>query len=171
MSVNTVGEGFQWRCGPVPSGLPVVQVYGWLFDDHGRVLVQRTPEGRFNLPGGSPEPGDADTGATLAREAAEESQVVIGDVAHLGYELWSRRGEDDVAMVRMVARITEFQPRGPDVDGGQLLARRMTRAARVPGLLCWGESGRAQSQDAGRLAQGVWGLPADRPTAPDGYVT
>ncbi|MGC5661717.1 NUDIX hydrolase [Micromonospora sp. WMMD723] len=51
-----------------------MQVYGWLFDDHGRVLVQDTPDGH-NLPGGSPELVDADPAATLHREAAEESQV------------------------------------------------------------------------------------------------
>lgn len=30
--------------------MPVVQVYGWLMDDAGRVLVQDTGN-RFNLPG------------------------------------------------------------------------------------------------------------------------
>lgn len=67
------------------------QVYGWLFDDHGRVIVQDTPDGH-NLPGGSPELVDADPAATLHREAAEESQVRLTDPVLLGHKLagWSR---------------------------------------------------------------------------------
>jgi 8-oxo-dGTP diphosphatase len=72
--------------------MPVVQVYGWLMDDAGRVLVQNTGN-RFNLPGGSPEPGDADLAATVVREAMEESQVTVTEVVYLGYEQVHRAGQ------------------------------------------------------------------------------
>lgn len=61
----------------------VVQVYGWLFDDHGRVLVQDTPDGH-NLPGRSPELVDADPAAKpcIGKLRRSPRYAVI-----LGYEL------------------------------------------------------------------------------------
>jgi 8-oxo-dGTP pyrophosphatase MutT (NUDIX family) len=73
---QSIDMDFTWYPKPVPEGMPVVQVYGWLLDGAGRVLVQDTGT-RFNLPGGSPEHDDADLAATVAREAMEESQVTV----------------------------------------------------------------------------------------------
>jgi len=54
----------------------ITQVYGYLLCPRtGRVLVQ-DDAGVFTLPGGKPEPEDADVAATLVREAFEENQVV-----------------------------------------------------------------------------------------------
>lgn len=104
-----VDVDFMWCPRPVPEGLPVIQVYGWLVDDAGRVLVQDTGD-RFNLPGGSPEPIDVDLAATVVREAMEESQVTVTDVVYLGYEQVQRAGRPQ-ALVRTVGRIGEFRPR------------------------------------------------------------
>ena len=69
---------YWWHEAPVPGGLQITQVYGWLLcPQTGRVLVQ-DDEGVFNLPGGTPEPEDADLAATLVREAFEENQVRVG---------------------------------------------------------------------------------------------
>src|SRR5579863_4889871 len=69
---------FIWHDGPVPAGLPVTQVYGWLLcPASGRVLIQEQDDGTFSLPGGTPESFDAGRDATLAREAFEENQVRI----------------------------------------------------------------------------------------------
>lgn len=157
-----------WCPWPVPEGVPVVQVYGWLVDDAGRVLVQDTGD-RFNLPGGSPELIDADLVATVAREAMEESQVTVADVVYLGYEQVWRAGRPQ-ALVRTVARIGEFHPRQPDPDGGRLFRRLMTSLADAPGLLGWGCSGVAQVQAAARIAEGRWGVPAGSPVLPASYV-
>lgn len=44
-----------WHETPVPAGLEVTQVYGWLlYPQTGRVLVHDN-EGTFDLPGGTPE--------------------------------------------------------------------------------------------------------------------
>ena len=157
---------FSWNPGPPPTLMPVTQVYGWLFDEHGRVLVQETPT-RFNLPGGTPEVYDADMPATLAREGMEESQVVVDDPVLLGFEESHAPDGTAVAMVRFAARITQFQPRRPDPDGGRLLGRRMTSVARAVQLLGWGESGALQAQAAAQVAEEVWRLPATCPTRPE----
>src|ERR1700678_3967224 len=79
---------FIWHDSPVPAGLPVTQVYGWLLCPvTGRVLIQAQDDGAHSLPGGSPEPYDADMAATLARESFEENQVRIApEPAYLGYQ-------------------------------------------------------------------------------------
>jgi hypothetical protein len=51
---------FIWHDSPVPAGLPVTQVYGWLLCPvTGRVLIQEQDDGSHSLPGGSPEAYDA----------------------------------------------------------------------------------------------------------------
>ena len=149
-------------------GVLVVQVYGWLVDDAGRVLVQDTGD-RFNLPGGSPEPTDADLAATVVRETMEKSQVTVTDVVYLGYEQVLHAGCPQ-ALVRTVGRIDEFHPRQPDSDGGRLFRRLMTSLAQAPELLGWGRSGIAQAQAAARIAEGRWGVPAESPALPASYV-
>lgn len=165
---QTVDVSFMWCPRPVPQGIPVVQVYGWLLDDAGRVLVQNTRD-RFNLPGGSPESGDADLAATVIREAMEESQVTVTEVVYLGYEQVQRAGRPH-ALVRTVGKVGEFHPRRPDPDGGRLFRRLMTSLAEAPGLLEWGCSGLAQARAATRIAEGWWGLPAGSPTLASCYV-
>jgi 8-oxo-dGTP diphosphatase len=81
-----------WHEAPVPGGLEVTQVYGYLLCPRtGRVLVQ-DDEGTWNLPGGTPEAWDADLAATLVREAFEENQVRVGATAYLGYQEVHRPG-------------------------------------------------------------------------------
>lgn len=164
--VAVLDDRFAWFPGPLPSGLAVVQVYGWLFDDAGRVLVQRTPEG-FNLPGGSPEPEDDSLSATLAREAMEESQVHVGDPVVLGHERSAVGSCGDRGFVRVAARITQVLPRQPDVDGGRLLGRMMVSWPTAVEVLAWGPAGAAQGRDAAEVARQRWGLPVHSPTALD----
>ncbi|MPZ79683.1 MAG: NUDIX hydrolase [Actinophytocola sp.] len=165
---QTVDVGFAWCPRPVPAGMPVVQVYGWLLDKAGRVLVQDTGDG-FNLPGGSPEPVDVDMAATVVREAMEESQVTVVDVVYLGYEQVERAGVPQ-ALVRTVGRIGEFRPRHPDPDGGRLLRRLLTSLQESPDLLGWGRSGLAQARAAARIARTWRGLPTDSPVLARSYV-
>ena len=92
---------YWWHEVPVPAGLAITQVYGWLLcPQTGRVLIQ-DDDGVFNLPGGTPEPEDADLVATLVREAFEENQVRVGVTAYLGYQEVRRPGRAQYAQVRM----------------------------------------------------------------------
>jgi hypothetical protein len=38
---------------------PITQVYGLCFDGQGNILIMRTPGKSWNLPGGTPKPGEA----------------------------------------------------------------------------------------------------------------
>lgn len=159
---------FVWTSAAVPSGLPIVQVYGWLFDGHGRVLVQQTPDG-WNLPGGTPEPVDLDPVATLRREVMEESQVEIDSPVYLGHEVTSRHGVA-CALVRMTGRVKRFHPRKPDPDGGLLLGRWLMPTEQAAGLLDWGRAGAEQATAAAAAARRQWMSPTRRPTRPAEHV-
>ncbi len=158
-----------WHDSPVPADLPVTQVYGWLLcPATGRVLIQEQDDGTFSLPGGTPEPKDADQYATLVREAFEENQVRLrASAAYLGYQDVLQPGLPVIAQVRMAAIISEFAPRAPDPDNGRINRRYMTSLAVAPILLGWGQPGQAQARAAAQAGR-QWGLPVDKP-APDGY--
>ncbi|HUN37382.1 MAG TPA: NUDIX hydrolase [Trebonia sp.] len=112
-------------------------MYGWLLcPATGRVLIQEQDDGIFSLPGGTPEPFDADLDATLAREAFEENQVRISvTTAYLGYQEVRQPGRPVFAQLRMAGIITEFAARAPDPDNGRLNRRYMTSLAAAPA--CW----------------------------------
>jgi 8-oxo-dGTP diphosphatase len=159
---------YVWREAPVPDRLKITQVYGYLLcPTTARVLVQ-DDDGWFNLPGGKPEPGDADLVDTLAREAAEENQVTVGESAYLGYQEVHRPGCGPYAQVRMVGLIASFEARRPDPDGGRIYRRLMTPLAEAPHLLGWGEPAVAQAAIAARVAERLWGLPVGS-SEPAGY--
>lgn len=153
----------------MPDGLAIAKVHGFLFcPDTARVLVQEF-DGRFSLIGGSPELADADLFAALAREAVEESQVVVAEAGYLGYQEVRQPGWAPCAQVRMAGLIGEFGPRRPDPDSGRLLRRLMCPPAGVAAVLGWGEIVGAQAALAGRMAEELWRVRVGVP-APTGYV-
>ena len=160
---------FVWHDGPVPEGLPVTQVSGWLLCPvSGRVLIQEKDDGTFSLPGGTPESFDADRDATLAREAFEENTVRISPTtAYLGYQEVHQPGRPVIAQLRMAGIITEFAVRAPDPDNGRINRRYMTSLAAAPAVLGWGQPAEAQARAAAEAGR-RWGVPVDRP-APAGY--
>lgn len=166
--MESVYAEFEWTQQVVPGATPIGQVYGWLFDPYGRVLVQETVGG-WNLPGGTPESYDGTEAATLCREAMEESQVEVRAATYLGYESASRQGVT-CALVRMTARITRFHARQPDPDNGQLYGRWMVSADHACELLGWGDAGLQQAEAAVTVARRDWGLPSTLPTRPAEHI-
>ena len=160
---------YWWHEAPVPAGLEVTQVYGYLLCPRTcRVLVQ-DDGGVFNLNGGTPEVWDADLTATLVREAFEENQVRVGETAYLGYQEVHRPGRAPYAQARMAGVMQAFAERAPDPDGGRVYRRLMTSLEAAPGVLGWGEPAVLQARAAARVARTRWRLPVDSPSAP-GYV-
>lgn len=141
---------FRWLTEPPPRDMRVGQVYGFCFDDSGRVVLYED-DGTYNLPGGTPEPGE-DTLATLERECLEESQITLTATIYLGYQEVTEDGKAPYAQLRYVARIGTFLPRRPDPDNGRTYGRLLTPINRVPALLDWGIEGLFQAADAARAA-------------------
>jgi 8-oxo-dGTP diphosphatase len=133
-----------WIETDVPTQLWVLQVYVFIFDIHGRILVQED-EGHYNLPGGKPNKGETFV-ETLTREAAEESQVRFNSAIYLGYQ--HVRGEEEFAQVRYAALLDRLLPAAPDPATGRQYRRLWVPPIEVNPLLGWGESGRQQIESA-----------------------
>ena len=164
---------FVWYQAPVPTGLPVQQVHGWLADATGRVLVQeRVHERRFFLAGRKCDIGDQDWCATLLRESEEESQVKVArdSVAYLGHQIVTGdpRALGPYVQIRLFGVIEAFGPPAPDPGSGYVYRRLMTSIPRAAALLGWALAGDLQSQAAARAGR-QRGLPVDQPAA-EGYA-
>ncbi|GAA5150873.1 hypothetical protein GCM10023321_16950 [Pseudonocardia eucalypti] len=158
------GENDRWRPVPVPPGMPVARVYGWLVDQVGRVLLHDHGNGNYQLPGGTPEGGDGDLVETLRRQVLADARVTVAEAVQLGYRATDEGGEPR-ALVSMVGRIGEVLPRrvGPDQD--RRVRRLMTSLDAAPALLGWRTTGPQQAVAAALFAEKRWDLPACSPLA------
>ena len=129
-----------WIEAPVAPGLEVRQVYGFIFDLDGRILLLED-EGQYNLPGGKPE-GDETIVETLVRESLEECQATIESSEYLGYQLIE--GHEKFAQVRFAALIRDLFPAAPDPITGKQYKRLWVPPLQVNELLKWGDSGDGQ---------------------------
>lgn len=131
---------YRWIESEVPTGLKVRQVYGFIFNMDGRILLLED-EGRYNLPGGRPE-NNEDANETLARELLEEGQLTINSPEYLGYQFID--GDEEYAQVRFAALIEQILPSASDPSTGRQYGRLWVPPNQVNELLTWGESGNQQ---------------------------
>jgi len=143
----------QW---PPPEGVEIRQVYGIVFDRSGRVVVQ-DDQGRYNLPGGTPDPGDFGMLATLARECFEESQITLEAAEPVGYQQVTEDDETYI-QVRFAALLQGTCPRQADPCTGRSYERLLASPKDAPGLLGWGERGDRQFAAAAAAAAHHWGI-------------
>ncbi|MGW1071558.1 NUDIX domain-containing protein [Streptomyces sp. NPDC002537] len=135
---------FTWRSGThVPKGLEVRQVWGWLTDQQGRVLVLLDHSGAPSLPGGRPEAGESPV-QTLAREAAEEASACLGTPVVVGFQQVTEHGQAPYAQLRMAAPLLRLGPARPDPDSGETYRRVLVPVRQANLLLGWGPEGDAQ---------------------------
>ena len=157
------GVRYWWHEAPVPPGLEITQVYGYLLCPvTGRVLVQ-DDDGVLNLPGGTPEPEDGgDLAATLVREAFEESQVRVTRPEG------SRRMTTSPASAVRVSRSPPRQPSAP------VTVRSATRPERSTWASPYTTSRASAGGRTGGTASGkVWaaaGARAGRAAAEEGMT-
>lgn len=122
----------------------VRQVWGWLTDPQGRVLVVLDHNLAPGLPGGRPEPGESPD-ATLAREAMEEASAKHGPPTVVGFQKVTTPGHRPYLQLRMTAPLRELGPAAPDPDTGEIYRRVLVPAAHANLLLGWGPEGDAQA--------------------------
>ncbi|MEV2277671.1 NUDIX hydrolase [Nocardiopsis sp. NPDC049922] len=150
---------------PPPETQQITQVYAYIFDSQGRVVVL-CDDGVWNLPGGTPELEDGgDRVATLVREVWEEVQVTITDPVYLGYQSVHRPSQEPYAQLRMAARLDTLGERAPDPDKGRVHVRRLCPFPEAVDLLGWGPSVDGQVKCAAVTAEQRWGLPVGSPAA------
>lgn len=139
-----------WIESAVSSDLEVRQIYGFIFDLEGRILLLED-DGHYTLPGGKPE-GDESMVETLARESLEEAQVTFKSANYLGYQLVE--GDEKYAQVRIVALLGNQFPSAIDPSTGKQYKRWWAPPAELNNLLKWGESGDKQIECAIIAASG-----------------
>jgi len=135
---------YRWTYSEVPEHLEIRQVYGFVFNLNGQILLLED-EGIFNLPGGKPENGESML-ETLIREAAEEIQITITSPEYLGYQLITT-GEE-FAQVRLIALVDQILPPKPDLSTGRKYLRLWVPPKQTNKLLNWGDSGDLQIASA-----------------------
>ncbi|GAA1120210.1 NUDIX hydrolase [Nocardiopsis metallicus] len=147
-----------------PTDLPITQVYGYVFDAQGRVVILQDA-GMWNAPGGTPEPEiDQDPVATLVREVWEEVQVRFEDTVYLGYQsVGEDGGPPQRAQLRMAARLVEVGERAPDPDNGRVHVRHRCSLPEAERLLGWGAPAREQFKSAAKVAVHRWRIPVHVP--------
>ncbi|MEV7869200.1 NUDIX domain-containing protein [Streptomyces sp. NPDC088124] len=137
---------FTWHARtPTAAEEPTVrQVWGWLTDPYGRVLVILDDNDSPGLPGGQPEPGE-NRDATLAREAMEEAAARHGRPTVLGFQRVTEPGQAPYLQLRMHAPLLALGPAVPDPDNGEIYRRVLVPAAQANLLLGWGPEGDSQA--------------------------
>ena len=87
---------------------PITQVYGICFDSKGNILIIRTPNENWNIPGGTSENNEIPE-QTLKRELKEEADVTIGKNEMIGYyEVVSDKST--IYQLRFAALLSEEKP-------------------------------------------------------------
>ncbi|MDN3025667.1 hypothetical protein [Streptomyces sp. S.PB5] len=156
-------QQWPWHPAPVPSALPIRQVWGWLFVPDGRCAVLLdTTYWLPLLPGGKIEQADGgDPTRCLIRETREEAQAALADPCYLGYVYDAEGtvfgGGGPYARVRYAARVTHIAAAAPDPAGRSLL-RLLAPPRQAVELFGWGEQAHLQAEAAERIACDRWGL-------------
>jgi len=142
-----------WHAGAVPPDIPIMQVYGFLFTNDGKLLIFKEDE-TYSLPGGHPEPFDDDIEGTFRREVIEEVNVNIDMPAIVGY----RYIDSEYAQVRMAALIKEIGPVQPDPATGRTYERYLVSPEEAIELLNWRDDGEVQVKSAVEVMRSLYGL-------------
>ena len=146
---------YTWIEGDVPSNLTIKQVYGIVFSDDKRIVLQAEND-KYNLTGGKPEKGESYTD-TLKREYLEEINIEIKDICYLGYLLVEEPDMEPYVQVRMIGKIENVKENRPDIDNGKLYKRHLVNVDNVKKYLNYkGEAGNQLIDSAISMAERVY---------------
>jgi len=127
----------------------VKQVYGFIFNEDGELLIVKCGEDPWGLPGGTPEPGDKSWEDTLKREVDEEANVEIKDIVPAGYITSTYLGTKTTtakigSMIRAVALVKSFKKRAIDPASGVINEMKFIPVKEFLNYCKWGKNGKAQ---------------------------
>jgi len=133
----------------------VKQVYGFLFDQEGKVVViTDNPEKNWTLPGGSPEDYDKDWMDTLIREVEEEADVEIDEnsVVSLGYvevkPMSEKCRKKTHYQLRVAAKVSKIKEQTTDPARNMINYRKFIKSNEFLDHCPWGNVGEAQLKKA-----------------------
>jgi len=138
----------------------VVQAYGFVFDEEGKICIVDCNNGYWGLPGGGPEDCDETFEDTLRREIEEEADLDIKNIKRVGcFRVTSlsdnceREGVHHI--LRYVAEVDKVKERTIDPCIGKIGLRKFVDVGDFSKFVNWGESGEFQL----KKALGVFGEP------------
>lgn len=105
---------------------PITQVYGVCFNMLGQVLIFKSPDSTWNIPGGSPEKEEVPI-ETLKRELKEEVDITIRENKMIGYYKVIS-DTPSIFQLRYVAIIDKLQTQTEDPDTGIINERKFVHA-------------------------------------------
>lgn len=120
----------------------VVQSYGYIFDEMGKLLIVN-PGTTWRLPGGGPEKEDKDYEETLIREAIEEADAIIDNIKPIGYiKVTPLDPAEKVHYVlRYVAKLRQLDKQTIDIAEGVINERKLIKPEEFSNYCDWGEMG------------------------------
>lgn len=134
----------------------IVQVYGYIFDDKGRLLIVN-PKTTWRLPGGHLEKEDKTFEQTLIRESDEEADVDIEKIVPLGYikvtPLDKNTTEKIHYLLRYVAKLKKVKKQTIDIAEGVINDRKFINVKDFSKYCPWGKIGELMLSQAVELSK------------------
>ena len=132
----------------------ITQVYGYIFDNKGKVLIVN-PKSTWRLPGGHSEPEDKNFEGTLIREADEEADVDIKNIVPLGYIKVTPLDKNSTEIIhyllRYVASIKSVKKQTIDIAEGIINDRKFIEVKNFSKYCPWGKMGEEILSEAVKL--------------------
>lgn len=143
-----------WRNATSYNGLkPITQVYGVCFAKDNKILVIKDHDGRWTLPGGTPEKDEKPEKA-LKREIEEETSVEIIKPKMIGYYKVFFPNSDEKERIfyqlRYAALISKIKKLMPDPATGKVREIKFIRPEKFNNYIKWGKVGKEMFRIAHR---------------------
>ncbi len=126
----------------------ITQVYGFVFNGEGKILIVKLKGKEWGLPGGGPEKIDKNWQETLKREVDEETNIDIIEISPAGYVLNKTEMHNEKnrtgCLLRAVAKVKKIKERVPDPATGSINERKFISPNEFLDYCKWGDNGKAQ---------------------------
>lgn len=134
----------------LPKGLPVNQVYGWIYIN-GKLLLVSKDNKTWQFPGGHPKDSDRDYLFTLKREVREESGFDLSPFTEycklFGYYIVKEFSGDTITdeylQIRFAVRVdclstkSYFKPEENQEDEDKIISAGFFTVEEVKGMISW----------------------------------